>query len=135
MLPNFHSNPNTVPGLLSGVSDDDVDRVLLTIFGDRPAFLLGKSWGGKQAATFASNHPHLVQRLALVAPALQDPHVCAKLTMPMLLMWSKDDWITPYAGARVYQSHCSDLQFVPAERGGHRILNEYVQPLSDFLLS
>jgi proline iminopeptidase len=42
-----------------------------------PLTLLGFSWGGLLAILFAAEHPHLVERLALVAPAGTHPGIRA----------------------------------------------------------
>ena len=48
-------------------------------FDESSCYLLGKSWGGKQAALFAAANPDAVERLVLVCPALADPAVAAAL--------------------------------------------------------
>ena len=195
LLPNFHSNPRTAPGLIRGVGEEDVNKLLETVISQSkdPVILMGKSWGGAMAAKFAQNHSEMVRQLVLVCPALasgevakdasgktvnltrkflleyglmkrHDLLVCFQrnswyysivdfspqvrgisdcfvslfrltqdLCMPLLLMWAKDDWITWFSGTKVYQQNCPNLTLQVGERGGHRILPDYLQPLLSFV--
>ena len=53
--------------------------------------------------------------------------------MPLLLMWAKDDSITWFSGTKVYEENCPKLTLQVAERGGHAILPDYLQPLLSFV--
>ena len=48
--------------------------------------------------------------------------IVEELSMPVLLLWAKDDWITWFSGSKVYQENCPDVKLIAAEKGGHRIL-------------
>ncbi|CAK9021848.1 Hypothetical protein (Fragment) [Durusdinium trenchii] len=96
---------------------------------------MGKSYGGAVAAAFASKHPQLVQKLVLACPAQAKPMVAQELTMPVLLLWAKDDWITWFSGAKVYQENCPQLTFHSADSGGHRILQAAWSPVQDTIHS
>ena len=85
LLPNFHSNPRTAPGLALGVGEDDVMKILVTAISahsKEPVILMGKSWGGAVAAKFAQRHPDMVRQLVLICPALSDAAV-AKATFQL----------------------------------------------------
>jgi len=138
LLPNLHSNPKTAPPGFgpfgaAGIADVDFQQLALSLIGDsQPALLLGKSWGGGAVAKFAAKHGNLVERLVLVCPACKDEEIAKQLTMPVLLMWAEDDWITKFEDTKVYQQHTAQLQLVSVETGGHLILPEYTDPLLEF---
>lgn len=78
LLPNFHSNPRTAPGLVLGVGEEDVMKILATAISahsKEPVILMGKSWGGAVAAKFAQRHSDMVRQLVLVCPALSSAAV------------------------------------------------------------
>ena len=80
--------------------------------------LIGSSFGGLMATCFAIAHPERVQRLILLAPALNFPGFsppASLLTIPTLLVIGRNDTVTP-----------PDL-VIPAARGnisasGHHLL-------------
>ena len=60
--------------------------------------LIGSSFGGLMATCFAISHPERVQRLILLAPALNFPDFsppASLLTIPTLLIIGKNDTVTP----------------------------------------
>ena len=85
LLPNFHSNPRTAPGLGLGVGEEDVMKILVTAISAHskdPVILMGKSWGGAVAAKFAQRHSDMVRQLVLICPALASAAV-AKATFQL----------------------------------------------------
>jgi 3-oxoadipate enol-lactonase len=52
---------------------EELRMVSTTAFGERPAVLVGSSFGGQLAVDFALAHPALVAGLLLVAPGLSGP--------------------------------------------------------------
>ena len=138
MLPNLHSNPRTKPGI---ISPGDFARVMLSlqVSAGAPVIWMGKSWGGANVATFASNHPKSVLRLVLDAPALAYSDIadtCSRLNAagsPLLLLWAEDDSVIPFANAAAWRSSCTRVLLHSVPTGGHRILPEYAVPISTFL--
>jgi acylglycerol lipase len=53
---------------------DDVAIYLERVGTEAPLALCGISWGGKLAAAVARQHPHLLNRLALICPGLYSPY-------------------------------------------------------------
>ncbi|CAL1132265.1 unnamed protein product [Cladocopium goreaui] len=82
LLPNFHSNPRTAPGLGLGVGEEDVMKILVTAISAHskdPVILMGKSWGGAVAAKFAQRHSDMVRQLVLICPALASAAVAKEV--------------------------------------------------------
>ena len=116
ILPNLHSNPKAAPVIAifgEGISDVDFHKLLVDLVelhtsegnarGVLP-LLLGKSWGGGAVTRFTANVPNVVQKLVLVCPG---PKVQAQtaqaLSMPLRVFWAKDDPVTPFSFAAVFQ--------------------------------
>lgn len=144
LLPNLHSNPKAAPGVFGiSISDADFQKVLVDLVelegnasGELP-LLLGKSWGGGAVARFAANNPNMVQKLVLVAPGA--PKVEAQgaqaLSMPLQVFWAKDDPITPFSDAAVFQEHAPRVVVHVVDTGGHNVLPEYTDPILAFAAS
>eukprot|EP00747_Dinoflagellata_sp_TGD_P076450 gnl/TRDRNA2_/TRDRNA2_159152_c0_seq3.p1 gnl/TRDRNA2_/TRDRNA2_159152_c0~~gnl/TRDRNA2_/TRDRNA2_159152_c0_seq3.p1 ORF type:complete len:229 (+),score=27.07 gnl/TRDRNA2_/TRDRNA2_159152_c0_seq3:129-815(+) len=135
LLPDFQSNARTIPPgfFVSGISDEDAERVVMTLAGNRSlSLLLGKSWGGTIAGRFAAHHPAMVQRLVLIAPGLKDAALMRKLTMPVLLMFAKDD--RAFNAFHRFKDNVGveNLHVTIADRGGHLILDTYAAPTRTF---
>ena len=137
ILPNLHSNESTKPGACGA---DDVATVLIAALSQfeisAKAILCGKSWGGGQATRFAAANPTLISRLILVAPSLDEPAATTQLAaaLPVQLFWARDDTVVPIARAEPYTTALAQdvLSFVTVDAGGHRILDEYIQPIVQF---
>ena len=90
LLPNLHSNAATKPG---AVASADVEKILLCIYeraGASRAVVMGKSWGGGEAISFAAAHPEMVRMLVLVAPSLADMSLIARVArLPTTLFWAR----------------------------------------------
>eukprot|EP00457_Paulinella_chromatophora_P012755 gb/GEZN01012989.1/.p1 GENE.gb/GEZN01012989.1/~~gb/GEZN01012989.1/.p1 ORF type:complete len:264 (+),score=20.10 gb/GEZN01012989.1/:141-932(+) len=154
LVPQLHSNPNTAPGIRSGISADNLARLLLDLLtactiantdAGRPVHgkpngitctLLGKSWGGRAAVTFAAMHPSIVNKLAVVCPAVScsERSLVRALSMPVAVFWAKDDWITPIENVDIFTNAQLPSLFIrTARQGGHTILSEYLDPLVKFV--
>lgn len=48
-------------------------RIIDEVIANQPAILFGSSLGGYLAALYAARHPHLIERLVLLAPAFEFP--------------------------------------------------------------
>lgn len=82
LLPNFHSNSRTAPGLGFGVGEEDVKKILVAVisqYSTSPVVLMGKSWGGAAAAKFAQSHSKMVRKLVLICPALSSAAVAKEI--------------------------------------------------------
>jgi pimeloyl-ACP methyl ester carboxylesterase len=144
---HFHSNPRTAPGMVSGVKDEDVQRIVLeavirSSLGAEKAIVMGKSWGGKQAALFTIANPEAVSKLVAVCPASSDPSMLQSLSAlpprppPVLLAWARDDWVTPFRKSEVWRSSLGQsLTFVETAKGGHTISPVYVDDIVRFASS
>jgi pimeloyl-ACP methyl ester carboxylesterase len=138
---NFHSNSKTVPALfLRGISKlgvvDVINDVMSHLKVDQ-VILMGKSWGGEQAMSYAKEFPNKVQKLCLIAPASSSPSVIKQLeqnSLPIYLGWAKDDPSVWYSKCETWKRILgSKLTFQSADSGGHRILLEYAQNIINFL--
>lgn len=140
---DFHSNEKTAPKLLwGGISDADVqrivrDNIIFDEFKAKKVVLLGKSWGGRQASLFAGRYPQLVSKLGLICPASSRASIVNGMKeskVPTFMGWAKDDYVKWYSNTFVWKSALSDqLTLVTAEKGGHFILPEFVEPLIRFI--
>jgi dienelactone hydrolase len=138
---NFHSNAKTKPAVLFGdIASDDVNKIIITIMDDfkmEQIFLMGKSWGGGKAMEFIQKHPKRVSKLCLVAPANVDPEVIKGVKeagRPVLLAWAKDDSALWFSNTETWKKALGDqMTMVTAEKGGHRILNEYGPRIMEFI--
>lgn len=138
--PSFHSNPNTKPGAVSNegfsyVMEAMIEEYTRTNPDAHPAraTILAKSWGGRNAALFAAQHPDSVARLALAAPALTKPNipsVATQMRSPLLLLWAKDDATVPYALVETWRAHLATAPGVfSVDTGGHRVVGAYTARL------
>jgi pimeloyl-ACP methyl ester carboxylesterase len=144
---HFHSNPRTAPGMVRGVQDEDVQRIVLEavirgLLGAQKAIVMGKSWGGKQAALFTVARPEVVSKLVAVCPASSDPAMLQSLSgllprpPPVLLAWARDDWITPFRKSEVWRSSLGQgLTFIETATAGHTISPTYVDGIVRFVSS
>lgn len=139
---DFHSNEKTKPKMLwGGVSDEDVEKIiriyLIGGLGVRSVTLMGKSWGGRQASLFTAMNPQLVSRLCLVCPASSDKALVngvARAGIPVLMAWARDDYVKWYSNTATWRSALgASLELHTAEKGGHLILPEYIEPISRFV--
>jgi pimeloyl-ACP methyl ester carboxylesterase len=137
---HFHSNPRTSPA--SGISPQDVaniinEAILGKLFHAQKAVILGKSWGGYMAMAYATSHPDKVIKLALQAPASCTKERIAYLHQAHVrtfLAWAKDDPSVGYATHGMFQEEFgAELTFYSAEKGGHRVIAEYAEPILQFL--
>ena len=138
VVPNLHSNPRTKPG---DVRSFDLQAILMGVcsrFGAEQAAVLGKSWGGGEALLFAATHPHLVTHLVMVAPSPSEvpAYTLARIEAPCLLFWARDDSVKSVSHAELYTSVLSpsQLAYVEVDRGGHRVLPEYVPRMAAWLV-
>lgn len=138
-LPNFHSNRRLSP---REVSHEDLMRVIREhiiagALGAQQVVMMGKSWGGGNAALFAASHRELVHHLVLAAPAQAADSVLPQLqqsSLPVFLAWAEDDKIMPSSRARSWQQAIgSALTQFTVPTGGHSIFIEYVEPIAAFL--
>jgi len=130
LSPNFHSNPKTAPGSLTDQDTITVLRDLMTAAGAaRIATLLGKSWGGGRALTFATQSD-VLDRLVLVAPA-GSPE--GTVSCPTALFWAEDDPTIPVLSSEgIRQALSQEYLFHLEPVGGHKILPEYTEHIVSF---
>lgn len=85
----------------------------------QPAIIMGKSWGGGIAFQLALDHPHVVSKLIVSAPAYRNLPSLKSLVQPVLMAWAKDDPVIPIQYSGEYISVLNDLELVTYESGGH----------------
>jgi len=99
--------------------------------------LMGKSWGGGVALRTALDHPELVTKLVLSAPAFRDIDRLVDLKPPVLLAWAEDDPVIPIRYSAEYERTVPDIQLVRYEFGGHsaaaKNAGEFAPVVVDFL--
>ena len=85
----------------------------------KAAAIMGKSWGGGVAFQLALDHPELVSKLILTAPAYREVSGLDKLSQPVLMAWARDDPVIPIGYAAEYQAVIPNCELVIYENGGH----------------
>ena len=140
---DFHSNAKTKPKMVwGGISDFDVhliikESVISHLLGDDKVILLGKSWGGRQAALFTQKYPNLVSRLGLVCPASSDESLVAgvkEANTPVYLAWARDDYVKWYSNVDTWKRVLGNaVEVQSADSGGHFILPEYTDRIVQFV--
>mmetsp|Transcript_54280 Transcript_54280/g.115829 ORF Transcript_54280/g.115829 Transcript_54280/m.115829 type:complete len:251 (+) Transcript_54280:152-904(+) len=143
LIPNFHSGPKTTTP--RHTNSDDVRALIVdlafTLDGFVPSrykavaapkvFVLGKSWGGRQAAEIALL-PQVVGA-ALVAPAIGEKEagiIMPKIKGEVVLCMAKDDPVVPFSRAAKFLQNLPEKQtFIEAASGGHKVLPEYTLPI------
>ena len=131
LLPNLHSNARTSPHEISREDFASVMLALLRAYDVERVLLMGKSWGGGNAAAFAASHTDRIAKLVLDAPAfdlVSVPETCKALNaggVPLQLLWAEDDNVVPYTRALSWKKLCTNAQLHGVLNGGHRILDEY----------
>jgi pimeloyl-ACP methyl ester carboxylesterase len=83
------------------------------------AVLMGKSWGGGVALQAALDSPERVEKLILTAPAYPDLADLSTLSQPVLMAWSEDDPVIPYAYSAEYSEVIPEITLVTYSSGGH----------------
>ncbi len=82
-----------------GSFDARMEKLNLLILGRRNLILVGSSFGGLMAATYACRNPENVSRLILLAPALNLEEftgcVASKLKMPAIIFHGRSDDVVP----------------------------------------
>lgn len=110
-------------------------------------FVMGKSAGGSLAQAFALKYPDSIRGLVLAAPASSVPEhiavfcatgVAQSRNTPLLLAWAMDD--PSFGKSQLWLDECrndklkkSSFSFYSAKTGGHRVLQEYSEPILNFL--
>lgn len=140
---DFHSNAKTKPKMLwGGISDVDVqlvikESVISKLLRADKVSLLGKSWGGKQAALFTQRYPNLVSKLGLVCPASSEESIVAGVKSadtPVYLAWAKDDFVKWYSNVETWRRILGEsVEVQTAESGGHSVLPEYTASIVKFV--
>jgi pimeloyl-ACP methyl ester carboxylesterase len=141
---DFHSNPMTKPAMIfGGISDLDVqkiisDSLIKNLFNTKKAVILGKSWGGRQAALFASTNPAMVIKLGIICPASSGQSMIESVResgLETFLAWARDDMVTWHRNTETWTRILGpSITFYSAMEGGHRILDEYIDPIFQFLV-
>eukprot|EP00929_Paragymnodinium_shiwhaense_P092440 TRINITY_DN52359_c0_g1_i1.p1 TRINITY_DN52359_c0_g1~~TRINITY_DN52359_c0_g1_i1.p1 ORF type:complete len:269 (+),score=47.89 TRINITY_DN52359_c0_g1_i1:67-807(+) len=148
IVPDFHSGSQKMrPGSMSG---DDFRRLVSDYFAHRnemvpsryrasvspKVLVMGKSWGAKMAA--AAGSLDAVVATAFVVPAISGHaanDMFPKIKGEMVIALTKDDNNVPYERARKELGEASNgrkVQWIIAEKGGHRIVSDFVEPLVNF---
>ena len=146
LLPKPHSNPNTQPKIselavvrsaknLRGLIPTACrEQYLLKVLPKEGRVVMaGFSWGSGAVARFAAAYPDRVARLVLVSPDVElsvfrrlDP------TLPILILWAKDDDINPYSRFPRYMTHPM-LTLHTEETGGHKVLDSHADIIARWL--
>jgi pimeloyl-ACP methyl ester carboxylesterase len=146
LLPNLHSNPKAAPAIFGeSFSDANFSRILMDLVelhtsdrNDRGVLplLLGKSWGGGASARFTAKYPNMVSKLVLVCPGpAASVQTVQALSMPLRVFWARDDPVTPFSFAMVYEENAPQVELFAVDTGGHLVLPEYTDPILAFAAS
>lgn len=117
--------------------------VLTDTLQSQRVIIMGKSAGGALAQEFAIRYPRNVAALVLAAPASSVPdnvhRICPSnknhAHLPFFLAWANDD--PSYSKSALWRDVCHEkaFEFYKAEKGGHRVLPEYTDPIVEFFRS
>ncbi len=118
-MPGWGQSTSTNAGPLGSAEAVATVTTLIAAFQAGSATLMGKSWGGGVALQTALDHPALVDRLILTAPAFRTPDRLPEVKCPVLLVWSQDDPVIPYSYAAAYIRALPDAELVTYPTGGH----------------
>ena len=87
-----------------GTFPQRMEKLEGTLAGKMDLILVGSSYGGLMAATYACLHEERVRKLVLLAPALHleefRPHLDRKLFMPVTIFHGLQDEIVPLSAVR-----------------------------------
>jgi len=134
-IPNFHSLEATAPGKNSKKTEQAIEALIskLKKKASDGMVLMGKSWGGGTVLSFALNHPELVSKLVMAAPAGANPKQVSELKVKeALVLWTKDD--NSFSKAQGLVDARPGIQHDFQASGGHRIVAAYVPALLKFVL-
>jgi pimeloyl-ACP methyl ester carboxylesterase len=118
-MPGWGQSTSTNPGPMKTAEAVATVTALIDAFHAGSATLMGKSWGGGVALQTALDHPALVDRLILTAPAFRTPERLPEVRCPVLLVWSEDDPVIPFSYAAGYLQALPDAELVAYPTGGH----------------
>lgn len=140
VYPNLHSCDATAPAAkpAPGAVASALEAVVVWARGqadggaEAPLLVYGKSWGGARALELclglSGGGGAAAAGLVLACPApskMEDRGaLLAKLKIPVLLVWAKDDEIIPFAASEPLLAELrarGPTVFVPAEAGGHSV--------------
>ncbi len=92
----FHNRyPGMIIGDFSGTLEQRMSQLELLLAGKKDLIIVGSSYGGLMATLFAFDHPEMVSKLVLLAPALDLPEfgrcVGKQVQMPVELYHGERD--------------------------------------------
>ncbi len=136
VLPNLHSNERTKPGTVASADVHAVVRAIYHRYNAASAIIMGKSWGGGEAVSFAAAHRAMVNALVLVAPSLTDFSLLSGVAdVPCALFWARDDTVKSFELSDRFAGAMSNLTLHAVQHGGHRVLDEYLPAIQAHLAS
>ncbi len=118
-MPGWGQSSSTGSGPLRTAEAVGTVTALIANFHVESATLMGKSWGGGVAIQTALDHPALVDRLILSAPAYRELDRLPAVSCPALLVWSEDDPVIPFSYADAFVQALPDVQLITYPTGGH----------------
>lgn len=118
-LPGWGNSPAPLAGLDQTAALAVIQGILNALSPERPAVLMGKSWGGGLALETALATPGRVSKLILTAPAFSGFDRLRHLRQPVLLVWAEDDPVIPIDVSHQYRATVPDLRLVVYPTGGH----------------
>ena len=133
ILPDFHSNVKTKPGQLKSAAFEDIINnafIKNMLRGSKNVVLMGKSWGGKMVATYASSEQNQskLRGMVLAAPAGISDFGSLKGvgSMHVLIMYALDDETFGDSIEKWKRLVPADHLTIHTEKwGGHRIMDNY----------
>jgi predicted esterase len=91
--------PEMIIGDFHGTLEKRMEKLTHLISHYTSLIIIGSSFGGLMAAIFACEHPHLVKRLILLAPALTSsefrPYLDCRIERPVFVYHGRRDLVVP----------------------------------------
>jgi predicted esterase len=134
-IPDFHTNKDFNKREAVAVIHEAIFRNSMS---NDKAVIMGKSFGGALAQAFASAYPNEVSKLVLIAPAVSSKPTIAMINqshIKVFLGLTRDDPVVPHSTADVWKEtlNPNNLIVFSVDSGGHRIVDDFVQPIILFL--
>jgi len=154
MILDLHSNPQTAPGACTKQVFDDImqDLIRFAPTKQKRVVLLGKSWGGGLAATWASMNYHQVLGIVLAAPvlgrAISPSEIADRFDTNseiegagdgprVLMLFCADDPVFKFDQSLIEELKAAvgtgRFTLYVASSGGHRVVAEYETPIQHFI--
>lgn len=110
----------------SSLNSEDITGLVNAVMrhcGAKECMLIGKGWGGPRAITYAEENPERIGGLLLMNPWTPSPAETSKLSMPVSLLWMKEDDVNSFdeddaeAYVEALNGRCAPTTFHIAEEG------------------